>query len=257
MSTLVKTTLCIAYLFLLNVSSNAQEKFQLNLVLGPSYENIGTRNSAIENPFSFKYSYNFGAEIKYYTSPRFSTNLGLQFNDRGFQSNINYLVLNDTISSSVSIAAQYISIPLDFTWNFSPIFRTEYFFNIGVNYGILVSQTFKGSRIPEALGRPANGIYEGVSTERSNINWFDKNYLGLQAGLGISRYIKSRMVFTFHPSVSIQVDRLINPEGPVLPIAYTDTGLPVNYSPKLTSFLLLFKVGYYFSDQIENTKKAL
>ena len=236
----------------------SQEKYQFNAVFGPSYENISSRNASIDLPFQFKYSYNFGGEIKYYLSPHLSTNIGVQYNNKGFSSNFDYVVSNDTFPSSLRINASYLSIPIDLCWNFSPAFRTEYFLNVGINYGVLLGQSFKGQRVPVELGRPDNPLYEGISNEKSNISWFDKNAFGVQAGAGISRYVKSRMVLTFHPTAYFQMDRLINPEGPVQTIAVSNnTGLPELYSPKLYSFLLLFKVGYYFSDQIENTKKIL
>ncbi len=235
----------------------SQEKYQLNFIFGPSYESISPRNGGIVNPFTYKYSYNFGGEIKYFLSPKMSSNIGLQYNNKGFRSFIEYPVFDDTLSSTVLISAQYLTLNFDLGANFSPAFRTEYFFNAGVSYGLLVGQSFKGKRVPETLGRPDNGLYEGLSNGRSNIEWFDKNYFAAQLSVGISRYIKSRLVFTFQPTFSYQIDHLINPDGPVIPIAITSSGQPVEYSPKLHSFLLLFKLGYYFSDQIENDKKSL
>ncbi len=243
--------------FCFSLSILSQEKFQFNFILGPSYEKIGTRNANIENPFSFKYSYNIGSEFKYYLSPKVSSNLGLSFNDKGFQSNIDYDVFGDTVSSSVRISAKYLTLPFDLAFNFTPAFRTEYFFSTGITYGYLLSQTFKGQRVPEELGRPNNPLFEGVTNEKNNISWFDKSYFAAQLGAGISRYVKSRMLLTFHASYAYQLDRLINPEGPIIQFATTNSGQLVEYSPKLNSFLLLLKVGYYFSDQIENTKKEL
>ena len=254
-------TKCILVLTLLslciNQKSMGQEKFQINGFLAPSYEFLSTRDIRIDNPFVARYSYNFGGEIKYFLSPKMSTNIGLEFNNRGFKSIIDYEVKDDTVQTSVNISARYISVPISLCWNFTPIYRTELFFNVGATYGKLIGQSFRGKRIPSELGRPDNPVFEGVTNDKTNIKWFDGNYLGLTGGVGVSRYIKSRMVITVHPTVSLQVDRLLNPDGPIIPFAVTSEGQLIDYSPKLNSYGVLFKLGYYFSDQIENTKKTL
>ncbi len=234
-----------------------QEKFQLNGMLAPSLEQISTRNTQIDNPFVSRVSSNIGVEMKYYLTPKFSTNFGLEYNDRGYQSIINHEYLSDTIQTTVNLSAKYISIPFSLCWNFTPAYRTELFFNTGVTYGVLIGQAFKGKRVPSELGRPDNPLFEGVTNDKTNIEWFDNNYFGATAGFGISRYIKSRMVITVHPVVTFQLDRLLNADGPVIPFANTNNGKRVVYNPKLHSYVLQLKLGYFFSDQIENTKKAL
>lgn len=247
-------------LVLLTIFTNglsAQEKFQINGVLIPTYEGISMNNVQITNPYTYRFSYGFGAEMKYFLSPKISTNFGLQFNDRGFLAEPKYAYLDDSITTTISISCKYLTIPFDLCINFQPAFRTELFINAGLSYGILLRQTFKGRRVPPELGRPDNGMFEGISNKPSNIKWFDGNYWGVNLGFGVSRYIKSRMVLTVNPGMSFQIDGLLNPQGPVLQTVVTNQGTLTSFDPKLKSFYLQLKLGYYFSDQIENTKKKL
>ncbi|MCI5056239.1 MAG: PorT family protein [Flavobacteriales bacterium] len=249
----------LVFLMLLCIKQSfADDKYQLNFFLAPSYENISFRSLKLDNQFFFKYSYNFGTEIKYYFSPKVTTNIGLQFNDRGFQARPEFITSDGSVQTFedavVNISAKYLTIPIDLHFNFQPAYRTEVFFGTGIGFGLLVGQSFKGRRVSEELGRPA-GIYEGVSNERTNINWFDKNYVSWNFGVGISRYIKSRLVITINPYYSRQIDRARSLDGPLV---YRDpNNIDLVVEPKFDSYGLNLKLGYYFSDQIENKKKSL
>lgn len=237
--------------------SSAQEKFQINGILMPSYDGISMRSDHILNPYTYRFSYGFGAEMKYFMSPKISTNFGLQYNDRGFRAVPKYEYYGDSITTTINISCKYITIPFDLCINFQPAFRTEIFVNAGISYGFLIQQSFRGRRVPPELGRPDNQMFEGVSNKASNIDWFDRSYWGFNLGFGISRYIKSRMVVTIHPSMSFQFDRLLNPTGPVLQNVWNQQGVIEPFNPGLKTFAIQLKLGYYFSDQIENTKKKL
>jgi hypothetical protein len=240
-------------------TSVAQDKFQVNFMVAPSYERVSFRKINIDNNFYFKYSYNFGAEIKYFFSPKITTNLGLQFNDRGFQARPEFVTSDGTIQTFddavVNISAKYLTIPFDLHFNFQPAYRTDLFFGTGLGFGILVGQSFRGKRVSAELGRPDNPIFEGVSDQRSNINWFDRTYLSWNFGAGISRYVKSRLVITINPYYSMQLDRARALDGPL--VAIDPNGIGLSIEPKFDSYGVNLKLGYYFSDQIENTKKEL
>lgn len=235
----------------------ADEKFQLNGLLIPSWESLSPRDPQVSNLFYPRFSYGFGFEMKYFMSPRISTNIGLQLNNRGFEARPTYSYYEDSIEAKISVSCLYLSLPFDISFNFQPAFRTELYFYSGISYGILLSQSFKGQRVPEELGRPNNYLFEGVDNKPNNINWFDKNYVGLRVGIGASRYIKSRLVLSINPSYHFQIDKLLNANGPVLPITINNNGATVPYSPGFRGASFELKIGYYFNDQIENTNKKL
>ena len=238
----------------------AGEKYSVNLILSPSYEKIGFRNRLIDNPFDAKLSYNFGVDYRYYIEPEISFSAGLQFNKRGFRTHPTYKTsdgqVQDFDDAVVVISANYLSLPFEIQYNFQPFFRTEISLHTGLCYGYLVNQTFKGKRISNEI-QPSEEFLKGLEEKSKAINWFDKSYIGWIAGFSVSRAIKSRLVITVNPTYYRQLDRALNPYGPVKEDSRDRNGNPVLINPKFDSFSLNLKLGYYFSDQIENTKKTL
>lgn len=229
------------------LQAQGSDKFQVGGFVAPSYENLAFRNLKEKSPFYYKFSYNFGGYIKYYWTPIIATNIGLQFNDKGFRSIIEYQ--EEELSDAVlAISAKYITVPLNLSINFQPAYRTELYVTVGGSYGYLVHQSYKGKRIPPEQAEIVEEFYPGAVNERTTINWFDRSYLGLDVGVGVSRYFGSRVVLTVQPMYHRQMDRLEDPYGALI------VG---DQKPKFDSFSLQIKLAYYISDQIENTKKTL
>lgn len=252
-------TLITAVSMLVVFSAFAGGKYQINLILAPSYERLSFRNKHVKAPFFYKFSYNFGGEFRYFIAPDFSLAVGLQFNDRGFRSHPVYRTTDgfiiDDENAVVNISAKYITVPIEMVFSFEPVFRTEIFINAGIAYGYLVGQTFKGKRLPDEFGVPESSIYNGLSEGRSNIKWFDKSYTSVNIGVGAGWHIRSRLVLTVNPVYYRQIDRLELPfpDGPLITFDPTFGYI----KPRLDSFTINLKLGWYFSDQIENTKKKL
>ena len=240
--------------------STAGEKYQVNFMLAPSYETMKFRNLKTVSPFDYKFSYNFGAEYKYFLDARWTLAAGVQFNNRGFSSHPVYQTTDSLVIESddavIYISTKYVTVPINLSFNFQPFFRTEIFASTGIGLGVLVDQSAVGRRIPAEVGTSTT-LFNNFGNEREKISWFDRTYASWNAGVGVSRYVKSRLVITIGAMYYRQIDRAVNLAGPLVLNGVDKNGSPVIISPKFDSFAIECKLGWYFSDQIENKKKDL
>ncbi len=137
-------------------------------------------------------------------------------------------------------------IPFDLNWDIQLLNKTALVVSTGFSTGYLLRQEMVGRRIPEEIApiNPITGEYLDGGKEK--IDWFKHFYFGWNAGFGITQYIKSKLVLTVQPMYTRQLNRLIDPYGPIKADGTT---------PKFDSFAIHFRLGYYFNDQIANYKK--
>jgi hypothetical protein len=251
----VKISVHFRYIFiaffciLLILKGNASEKFQVTFQLAPTYEKLSPRDKVYKGLFGYKLSYNFGVEYRVFSSPDFSFSTGILMQDKGFRNELQFKT-SDSISQTgaIAISTKYLTVPLDLNRHIHIAEKTELVLTGGFSFGYLFSQSFIGRRVPDDLATNTNTFLgEEVTDKRSNIDWFNKLYWGLDLGVGVTQYIKSKMVIMVQPTYYRQLNKVVNPEGP----------LRADFSPKLDSFALNIRVGYYFSDQIKNYKKSL
>lgn len=243
-----KTAVLLA-VFILPLNLAADEKYQITGQLSPSYETINYRNKNFRHLGGFKLSYNFGFEYKNFLSPVFSISTGLQMQNKGFR-NIIEFYSSDSVKifrdGALVINAYYLMAPIDLNWDIQLLDKTVLVISTGFSAGYLLRQEMTGKRIPAELEQinPVTGRPYEPGTEK--IDWFKHFYFGWNGGFGITQYIKSKLVLTVQPMYTRQLNRLIDPWGPVR------TG---ETTPKFDSYAIHFRLGYYFNDQISNYKK--
>lgn len=227
----------------------AEEKYQITGQLSPSYETINYRSKDFRKLGGYKLSYNFGFEYKNFFSPVFSISSGLQLQNKGFK-NILEFYSSDSVKifkdGALVINAYYLVAPVDLNWDIHVFTKTAIVLSTGFTGGLLLRQEMVGKRIPEELSQRNPFTGEQLDSGREKIEWFKRFYLGWNGGIGITQYIQSKLVLTVQPVYTRQINKLIDPWGPVR------TG---DTTPKFDSFAIHFRIGYYFNDQIANYKK--
>ena len=92
---------------------------------------------------------------------------------------------------------------------------------------------------------PENSLFNRV--DNSNVNIFNDYYISADFGMGISTFIKSRVVLVVQPMFKFQVNN-----------ARDYTGQFISSDPftaYMNSFGVNMKIGYFFTKQIRNRKK--
>jgi len=228
--------------------AKGNEKYQIKLVVSPSVEWIHFRNdlTGLNDLFGPKLSYNFGFEYLHFLSPGFSLSTGLQYQNKGFRNETEYLIAgsNETDQGITIGSARYATMPFDMNFHIRIAKKTHILISTGLLGGYLVNSTVNNSNYTNE-DTPDNGSLFTLSNGKSNIDLFSDWYFGYQAGLGFSKAIKSRMIIVVQPMYRYQFSRAI-------PL---DANITQVVSAKLNSFAIDFKVGYYFSRQIRNQQK--
>lgn len=239
----------LIFFFQLSFNSLADEKYQITGQLSPSYETINYRNKNFRSLGGYKLSYNFGFEYKNFLSPVFSVSTGLQLQNKGFR-NVLEFYSSDSVKifkdGALVINAYYLMAPLDLNWDIQLFNKTALVLSTGFSAGYLLRQEMVGKRIPSELEQKNPMTGEPLIPGTEKIDWFKHFYFGWNGGLGITQYIKSKLVLTIQPVYTRQLNKLIDPWGPVR------TG---ETTPKFDSYAIHFRLGYYFNDQIANYKK--
>ena len=93
---------------------------------------------------------------------------------------------------------------------------------------------------------PEEGLFD-LSENGSELNLFRDYYVGAHVGIGISTYIKSRIVLIVQPMYRFQLHDARDFSGQF------NSGDP--FVARLNSFGIDLKIGYFFTKQIRNRKK--
>lgn len=223
------------------------EKYQIKAVLSPSFENLHFRG--MNNIFQAKPSYSAGFEYKYFTSPTFAWSTGILFMNKGFRSTPSY---TDPISGEkvlddgfLIISSRYLGVPFRLNRHIRLTKRDQIIIYGGIIGSVRVSQTVSGRRI-EGDTEIEDPLFGTLGKERSNINWFNTMFWGLDFGVGYSKYIKSRLVISIEPIYRRQINEARSPNSPLRGVEKT----------RLEGIGLDLKMGYYFDKQIDNRNKV-
>ena len=226
----------------------AGEKYQIQLMAAPSMEwlRFDAPHKGFNDVFGTKFSYNFGFHYTHFLSPRFSLSTGLQFQNKGFRNknDVTLLSTGETVEAITIGAARFFTVPGNMNFHIKLAKKTNLLVSTGLSYGYLANQTFNGVNYPDEEVTE-NGTLFNFSSGRSNVNVFNKSYLGLNLGLGVEQYIKSKLVFTVQSVYQRQLSRAIGPDAPILELVDTH----------FNSIRLDFRLGYYFNRNIDNKSK--
>ncbi len=226
----------------------AAEKYQITFQLSPSYEALSPRDARYRGIFGNKFSYNFGFEYKNFYSPGFSLSVGLDYQNKGFR-NVIELNTTDTASTGFSDAviigaARYLALPLDMNFHYHIAEKTEFIFSTGITVAGLLQQTLNGKRVPEEI--PNSTVTAlGAENGKKNIDIFNPLFYGFNISAGFCKYIKSKGVIVVQPKYTRGLSKALANSAPV----------SADYTPKLDSFSIDIRIGYYFTRQIKNAKK--
>lgn len=218
------------------------DKWQLTLLLSPSLETYNDR--AAPDIFDYKLSYNVGVEYKYFLAPDFSFSTGAMFLNKGFSTRPVYANSGLETAGNILISARYIGVPFNFNGHFKLTEKLDFIVNAGLTGGYLVNDSFIGRRIngDKELQDP---LFEDASDQRQPLDIFSNIYLGWNLGIGFCKYVASKMVIAVEPYYRRQINDAIDPSSAA-------TGW---VKPRLDSFCLDLKVGYYFNRNIRNYRK--
>lgn len=250
MKVLRRLTVVVLIVLTSGLAKAGGEKFQITLLLSPSAEWVYFRNSAnaglYNDIFGTKLSYNFGIEYKRFFDPSLSFSTGFLYQNKGFRNTYTQENLDGTIEEGTTLgSAHFATLPLYLNAHHGITRKTEMIYTAGLGIGYLMSQTVRNVNYT-GEDNAQDGLFD-TGNGRSNINFFRDFYLGLHAGVGISTYIRSRIVLVLQPMYKYQLNDGRNPE------------LPINdlFAAKLNSFAVDIKVGYFFTKQVRNRKKEL
>ncbi len=237
--------------FLLIINQvKAIDKYQITVNLSPSMEHFNDRTIGLQLPNQWKASYHFGFEYRRFLDPNFSVHVGLNFQNKGFKTEPFILLSTGQIAPDkaghIIVSARYLTIPLGIDKHFQLAKKLDLVLTTSFAGGRLVNQTMVGRRFdgPEDLEDP---LFGRLAAGSSNIHWYGKYYLGANIGIGLAKYIKSKLLIVVQPMYQRQLNNALDPDGPIIGTE----------KPRLDSFSLDIKVGYYFNKQIKNNRKNL
>ena len=237
-----KTLLSFLLFFSVLFGFASGEKFQITLLLSPSFETYNDRLAP--DIFDYKLSYNIGVEYKHFLAPDFSFSSGILFLNKGFSTKPVYVNSGIDTKGNINISARYLSIPFNFDGHIKLTDKLDFIISAGVTGGYLVSESFIGRRV-KGDEEIQEGIFSTNSPDRQPLDIFSNTYFGLNLGVGLCQYIKSKMVISVEPYYRRQVNDAIDP-----------TSAASGYlKPRLDSFCMDIKIGYYFNKNIRNYRK--
>jgi hypothetical protein len=222
------------------------EKYQLTLLLSPTSEwlrfsqtlSAGTYN----NLFGTKLSYNFGLEYKRFFDPSLSLSTGVVYMNKGFRNKISN---GDGTFGTTLMSVHIAAIPLSLNVHHRLRRKVEMIYTAGITAGYVFSERGRNNNF-SGEDNPEEGLFD-FSTNGSALNLFRDYYVGVQLGIGISTYIKSRIVLIVQPMYRYQLHDARDFSGQF------NSADP--FVARLNSFGIDLKIGYFFTKQIRNRKK--
>lgn len=221
----------------------AGEKFQITAVFSPSFETYNDRKQP--DIFNYKLSYNVGVNYKHFLAPDFSVSTGILFQNKGFSTRPVYVNSTAGTEGNIHISARYLSVPINLEGHLKISEKLDFVMSAGFTGGYLVSESFIGRRI-NGEEEIKEGVFYTDSEDRQPLDIFNDIYFGLNLGAGFCKYIKSKMVLVIEPTYRRQLNGAIDVNSAA--VGYIE--------PRLDSWCIDFKIGYYFNKNIRNFRKT-
>ena len=226
------------------------EKFQLNLIVSPTAEWMWFNRSPFaktyNNLWGTKLSYNFGIEYKRFFDPSLSFSTGVLYMNKGFR-NVDPTAGVDGKNGVTLMSAHVIGVPLTINAHHDLRRHVEMIYSIGIVGGYLFQERVRNKNYSEEE-IPEQRILDATNGV-SNVNIFNDVYVGAHAGIGISAYLKSRVVLVVQPMFQFQINNARDYLGQF------NSSDPFN--ARLNSFGVDLKIGYFFTKQVRNQSKDI
>lgn len=223
------------------------EKFQINFILSPSAEWLRFSNSPTaaryNSLYGTKLSYSAGLEYKRFFDPSLSLSVGVCYFNKGFR-NVDKISGANTITLYSNHIA---SVPVALNFHHQLKRRIEMIYSFGVVGGYSMMERVRNG-IYSGEEAPEEGLFT-LADGNGNIDLFHDLYVAGQVGVGISAYLKSRVVLVVQPTYRLQLNNAHDYYGIFF------RGDPVVMH--LNSFGVDLKLGYFFTKQVRNRKKDL
>ena len=223
------------------------EKYQITLVLSPTAEWLRfskSVNSAVyNNQWGTKLSYNFGVEYKRFFDPSLSISAAVLYMNKGFRNQIKNA--DGTRAGSALASIHIAAIPLSLNVHHRLRRKVEMIYTAGIVGGYVFSERVRNNYLSNEAN-PVQGVWD-LSEGGVELNLFRDYYVGAHVGIGVSTYIKSRIVMIVQPMYRFQLHDARDFSGQF------NSNDP--FVARLNSFGIDLKIGYFFTKQIRNRKK--
>lgn len=232
----------LAFILLIS-SSNVfaeNDKYQITINLSPSIEKFtGLGRQA-------KLSYNFGLDYKYYLSPFFTFQTGIEYQNKGYKGPQQLDPKYDKLLVYTHYL-QTVSIPTNFNIHIKTGTRNRVLLTAGLTNGYIFSQYRKVEKIDQTEINNIKDEYNIIYSRKiEKEDFFKHRFTGMNIGIGFMQFIKKKVVFEVHPVYTFQLNYPYSNN-------YSYVGDKID---KLKSFAINIKVGYYFNKQISQTEKS-
>ena len=246
----MKRILVIGLLMLSSLLTMAGDgKYEILFKLNPSMEWVYFRNNYTGVDFNSiwgtKLSYNGGLEYIRFLDPSLSFTIGVDYMNKGFRNKVPYLNSANQNDYGITRGDMHIvSIPLYVNIHQRIKRKVELVYTGGISAGWLFSERVR-NKYYTAEDIPENSLLSNIG--ESNVNLFNNYFVSLDLGVGISAFVKSRVVLTMQPMLKVQVHDAVDPYGQL----YNGD----LFSMHMCSFGMNLKAGWFFSKQIRNRRK--
>lgn len=241
----------LAILLMMSLGARAGgEKFQINLLLSPTAEWLWFNNSYNAELYNAiwgtKVSYNFGIEYKRFFDPSLSLSTGIQYYNKGFR-NVDVQAGTGNKKAITLMSAHIVAVPLLLNAHHDITRKVEMIYTAGIAGGYLFQERVRNKNYSDEEA-PEQGFLD-VRNGSSNVDLFNDLYVGLHLGVGVSAYVKSRVVLVVQPMYKYQINNARDYGGQFV------SSDP--FSAHLNSFGVDLKVGYFFTKQVRNRRKDI
>ncbi|NQY66997.1 MAG: hypothetical protein HRT72_04655 [Flavobacteriales bacterium] len=235
----------------------ATETWQITVMVSPSIENMSdkldrqynrlNRDTIKNNPdlnkidlYDIKWSYNYGIEFKSFMTDLNSFSTGLFFVNKGYQKVLTY---PDAPDKLVRLNAFYVETPAVFNWHKELNKKSRLIFSTGLHLGRLVSEKIATFSLDE----DGSGKFSDDKLINRELKLYNPWYIGGNVGLGISMYVKTKMVLILQPNYTHQFNKAERQDAAA--VTFKEN--------KFRSFSFDMKLGYYFNRKLKNGRKKI
>lgn len=245
----------LLYASTLIYAQGGNEKFEFKFQLSPTLERMNPRNRVAKSELSWdrKLSYNFGIEYARYFAPDVSLATGVLIQNKGYRSILtNFTSSDPRFNNSVFVlSAKYVSVPTNLNIHLETGNKSRFLLTFGLMNGYLIDARSKYKRVSSEELSVIDDPFDNNDVIENTIIYndvFNKWFLGLNLGFGITKYVKDKIAIEVHPLYTAQLNRGISKNARV-------TAGNFRINPKFDSLALDVKLGYYFNKQIKNSQK--